>query len=420
MNINFKALVSSFLPSVKRFPYAFGLILYFIVIGSLQIVLEPVGNFPFFETNILYNQLDVLKTLGFILLIGSIGIRIAFEELSKEKDLTIPFKIHPGYDHIATLLLGLLLVVFGVLTFVFPSALLTLEIALLWFVVLLFLPYAPFIVRGDKIPDYLLFLETKNIVLGFFIFFLSGVIPLTANIVLTIIFRYDLGDHIFQLTNIVGLLVTYGFGIPYFINQLPNNGNYKKDIKQQHPFFGFLYGTLIPILLFLGLVGVFSVLASYGALLSSITIDPEFSSLQTLVANGVIGITVVPILMLSHFVLFNTLPLKTTRVLSKLLHMVVPFVAPILTLVLFTETVRAIFTEFAWDLSPLIVLNIVFAGASGYLTYLYFKNNRQILIRETYHTFLIAFLALMLLLPFTNLSALNEINDFFYGTGLIV
>jgi hypothetical protein len=99
--------------------------------------------------------------------------------------------------------------------------------------------------------------------------------------------------------------------------------------------------------------------------------------------------------------------------------MVIPFVLPILTLVLFTETVRALFTEFAWELSPLIVFNLVVAGATGYLTYLYFRNNRQILIRESYLVFIAAFVVLMVLLPFTNLSTLDIINDFVYGTGLI-
>ena len=419
MKTDFKTLLSSFLPALKRFPYAFGLIIYFLVVGSIQIMIEPTGNMPIFGNNVLFNQLDVLKTLGFIFLVGTIGIRIAFEQLILDKDLKLPFKLADWYDHLASVILGFLLVVFGVLTFIAPSSLLTLEIGLLWFIVLLFLPFAPFILKGIKIPDYLLYLETKNIILGFFVAFLSAVISLTTNIVLTIIFRIELGDGIFQLTNIVALLVTYGFGIPYFINQLPTDGNYEKDIKKQHPFFAFLYGTLIPIFVFLILIGVFTILASFGALLTSINVDPEFNALQTLVSNGIIGITIVPVLFISHFVLFNTLPLKTSRVLSKLLHMVVPFVVPILTLVLFTETVRAIFTEFAWELSPLIVFNLVFSGATGYLTYTYFKNNRQIPIRESYLVFIIAFVSLMVLLPFTNLSALDEINDFFYGTGLV-
>lgn len=419
MKTDFKTLLSSFLPALKRFPYAFGLIIYFLVIGSIQIMTEPSGNMPIFGNNVFYNQLEVLKTLGFIFLVGTIGIRIGFEQLILEKDLKLPFKLSSWYDHLASSILGLLLVVFGLLTFVSPSALLTLEIGLLWLVVVLFLPFAPFVIKGIKVPDYLLYLVTKYIVLGFFIFFLSVVISLTTNIVLTIIFRIEVGDGFFQLTNLVALIVTYGFGIPYFINQLPMQDNYDKDVKKLHPFFGFLYGTLFPVLVFLGLVTTFTALAGIGTLLSSLDVDPGFIGLQTLLTNSVVSIVIIPILVTSHFVLLYTIPFKTSRILSKLLHMVIPFVLPILTLVLFTETVRALFVEFAWELSPLIVFNLVVAGATGYLTYLYFKNNRQILIRESYLVFIAAFVVLMVLLPFTNLSTLDILNDFVYGTGLI-
>ncbi len=412
MKINFQSLLTSFLPSIKRFPYAYGLIVYFLVIGSIQILATPLS--------LLFFQLDVLKTLGFIFLVGTIGIRIAFENLIVVKDLKLPFKLQGWYDHLASGVLGLLLVIFGLLNFLAPSALLTLEIALLWLVVLFFLPFAPFIVKGIKVPDYLLFLVTKNFVLGFFIFFLAAVIPLTINILLSVVFRIEIGEALGQMTNITGLLVTYGFGIPYFINQLPVDENYEKDIKKQHPFFGFLYGTLIPINVFLGLIAVFTLLGVIGELLNSLEIDPAFGPLQTLVTNGIFGILVVPILVVGHFVFFSTLPLKATRALSKLFHLVFPFVAPILTLVLFTETARAIFTEFAWELSPLIVLNLVVASATGYLTFIYFKNKQQLPVRQYYLVFVFAVLVLMVLIPFTNLTALDEINAFFYGTGLIV
>jgi hypothetical protein len=413
MKTDFKTLLSSFLPALKRFPYAFGLIFYFLVIGSIQILATT-------QLSLLFFQLDVLKTLGFIFLVGTIGIRIAFENLITAKNLKLPFKLQGWYDHLASGVLGLLLVIFGLLNFLAPSALLTLEIALLWLVVLFFLPFAPFIVKGIKVPDYLLFLVTKNIVLGFFIFFLAAVIPLTINILLSVVFRIEIGDALQQMTNITALLVTYGFGIPYFINQLPVDGNYEKDIKKQHPFFGFLYGTLIPINVFLGLIAVFTLLGVIGELLNSLEIDPEFGPLLTLINNGIFGILVVPILVVGHFVFFSTLPLKATRALSKLFHLVFPFVAPILTLVLFTETVRAIFTEFAWELSPLIVLNLVVASATGYLTFLYFKNKQQLPVRQYYLVFVFAVLVLMVFIPFTNLTALDEINAFFYGTGLIV
>jgi hypothetical protein len=411
MKTDFKTLLSSFLPALKRFPYAFGLIIFFLVVGSIQVMIEPLGIFISFGfqgpsgagTNILYNQLEVLKTLGFIFFVGTIGIRIAFEQLITERDLKLPFKITSWFDHFASAILGITLVVFGILTFIAPTSLLTLEIGLLWFVVLLFLPFAPFVIKGIKIPDYLLYLVTKNIVLGFFIAFLSIVIPYTVSILLTIVFRIELGDRVFQLINLIALLVTYGFGIPYIINQLPSDGNYEKDIKKQHPFFGFLFGTIFPLLVFLGLLAVFTALATFGALLSTITTVPEFNSLGTLVLNSVIGISIVPILVPSHFILINTIPLKSSRALSKFLHMVVPFVLPVLTIVLFSETIRLIFTEFFWELSPLIVFNLVISGATGYLTFLYFKNNRLISVRESYLVFIFSFLLLMILLPFTNI-----------------
>ena len=414
MKINFQALLTSFLPSIKRFPYAYGLIVYFLVIGSIQILATPLS--------LLFFQLDVLKTLGFIFLVGTIGIRIAFENLIVAKDLKLPFKLQGWYDHLASGVLGLLLVIFGLLNFLAPSALLTLEIALLWLVVLFFLPFAPFVVKGIKVPDYLLFLVTKNFVLGFFIFFLAAVIPLTINILLSVVFRIEIGNALGQMTNITALLVTYGFGIPYFINQLPMDGNYEKDIKKQHPFFGFLYGTLLPINVFLGLIAVFTLLGVIGEFLNdlnTVEIGPAFEPLLTLINNGIFGILVVPILVVGHVVFFSTLPLKATRALSKLFHLVFPFVAPILTLVLFTETVRAIFTEFAWELSPLIVLNLVVASATGYLTFLYFKNKQQLPVRQYYLVFVFAVLVLMVFIPFTNLTALDDLNAFFYGTGLI-
>ena len=412
MKTDFKTLLSSFLPALKRFPYAFGLIIYFLVIGSIQILATPLS--------LLFFQLDVLKTLGFIFLVGTIGIRIAFENLITAKNLKLPFKLQGWYDHLASGVLGLLLVIFGLLNFLAPSALLTLEIALLWLVVLFFLPFAPFVVKGIKVPDYLLFLVTKNIVLGFFIFFLAAVIPLTINILLSVVFRFEIGDALGQMTNIIALLVTYGFGIPYFINQLPIDENYEKDIKKQHPLFGFLYGTLVPIIVFNLIIFVFGLLGFIGEFLNSQEGDFVIGGpVQTLITNGIFGILVVPVLVVGHVVFFSTLPLKATRALSKLFHLVFPFVAPILTLVLFSETFRAILTDIAWELSPLIVLNLVVASATGYLTFLYFKNKQQLPVRQYYLVFIFAVLVLMVFIPFTNLTALDEINALFYETGLI-
>jgi hypothetical protein len=415
MKTDFKTLLSSFLPALKRFPYAFGLIFYFLVIGSIQILATPLS--------LLFFQLDVLKTLGFIFLVGTIGIRIAFENLITAKNLKLPFKLQGWYDHLASGVLGLLLVIFGLLNFLAPSALLTLEIALLWLVVLFFLPFAPFVVKGIKVPDYLLFLVTKNIVLGFFIYFLAAVIPLTINILLGLVFRIEIGDALLQITNITALIVTYGFGIPYFINQLPIDENYEKDIKNQHPFFRFLYGTLIPVIVFNLIIGVFGLLGFIGEVLNSqenvgLTII-NLGPLQTLITNGIFGILVVPVLVVGHVVFFSTLPLKATHGLSKLFHLVFPFVAAFLTLILFSETSRAALTEFAWELSPLIVLNLVVASATGYLTFLYFKNKQQLPVRQYYLVFIFAVLVLMVFIPFTNLTALDQINALFYETGLI-
>jgi hypothetical protein len=419
MKTDFKTLLSSFLPALKRFPYAFGLIFYFLVIGSIQILATT-------QLSLLFFQLDVLKTLGFIFLVGTIGIRIAFENLITAKNLKLPFKLQGWYDHLASGVLGLLLVIFGLLNFLAPSALLTLEIALLWYLVLFFLPFAPFVVKGIKVPDYLLFLVTKNIVLGFFIFFLAAVIPLTINILLGLVFRIEIGDALLQITNITALIVTYGFGIPYFINQLPIDENYEKDIKNQHPFFRFLYGTLIPVIVFNLIIGVFGLLGFIGEVLNSqenvglnVGLTVDLGPLEPLITNGIFGILVVPVLVVGHVVFFSTLPLKATHGLSKLFHLVFPFVAAFLTLILFSETSRAALTEFAWELSPLIVLNLVVASATGYLTFLYFINKLQLPVRQYYLVFIFAVLVLMVLIPFTNLTALDAINALFYETGLI-
>jgi hypothetical protein len=72
-----------------------------------------------------------------------------------------------------------------------------------------------------------------------------------------------------------------------------------------------------------------------------------------------------------------------------------------------------------WELSPLILLNLVFTAASGYLSFIYFKNKRIVPVRAYYLTLIGALVLLMLLFPFTDLSSLRLINDFFYGTGLI-
>jgi len=284
--------------------------------------------------------------------------------------------------------------------------------------VVLFLPFAPFIIKGNNISGYLLYLLTKYITLGFFILFLAIVIPNAINIVITVVARIPLGPLSESITSILELIVTFGFGIPYFITQLPKDGKYEKNINNDHPFFRFLYGTLIPLGLFLGLLSTFTGLAAASLLLESIqgSLDPEIS---TLVANGVISLLVLPNLLFGHFFLFNSIELKSTRILSKLFHYVFPFVSPIITLVLLSETLRTIFTPLAWELSPIILLNLVFSIASAYLTFIYFKNKRVLPVRPYYLTFIIAFIMLVILLPFTDLSSLNGINDFLYGTGLI-
>ena len=433
MLLKLKVFFLSFLPMIKRFPYAFGLIVYLSVIESVQIVIGPfdisnlINNFVLGTDlegiiEVSYFRLDLLKTLGFIFLVGTIGIRIAFEQLIVREDIKLPFKLKKYYDHVASGILALLLIIFGVLVYVAPSALLTLEIGLLWLVVVLFLPFAPFVVNGVKIPEYLLYLTTRFIILSFFIVFLTSVIPFALNIVITIVARIPLGNLNLTITNIVELVVTYGFGIPYFITQLPKNGVYEKDTNKEHPFFGFLYGTLTPIGLFIGLIATFSGLAFL-----SLSLEQFASGLQdsfdptntTLVTNGVISLLVLPMLVVGHFALVNTSVLKNTRAVSKLFHYVFPFVAPILTLVLFTETLRTFFTPLLWELSPLILLNLVFTGASGYLSFIYFKNKRIVPVRAYYLTLIGAFVLLMLFFPFTDLSSLRIINDFFYGTGLI-
>jgi hypothetical protein len=237
------AFLLSFLPMIKRFPYAFGLIVYLSVIESVQIVIGPfdisnlINNFVLGTDlegiiEVSYFRLDLLKTLGFIFLVGTIGIRIAFEQLIGRDDIKLPFKLKKYYDHVASGILALLLIIFGVLVYVAPSALLTLEIGLLWLVVVLFLPFAPFVVNGVKIPEYLLYLTTRFIILSFFIVFLTNVIPIALNIVITIVARIPLGNLNLTITNIVELVVTYGFGIPYFITQLPKNGVYEKDTNK--------------------------------------------------------------------------------------------------------------------------------------------------------------------------------------------
>jgi hypothetical protein len=404
---------------MKRFPYAFGLIVYLSVVESVQIVLGPFDIFNLVEgTQVSYFRLDLLKTLGFIFLVGTIGIRIAFEQLIGREDIKLPFKLKSNYDHVASGILALLLIIFGVLVYVTPSPLLTLEIGLFWLVVVLFLPFAPFILGGVKIPEYLLYLTTRVIILGFFIAFLSVVIPNALNIIITIVARIPLGPLNSTITSIIELIVTYGFGIPYFITQLPKNGVYEKDTNKEHPFFGFLYGTIVPIALFIGLISTFGGLAASSFALEALqeSVDPEIS---TLVTNGVITLLVLPVLVVGHFALVNTSVLKNTRALSKLFHYVFPFVAPILTLVLFSETLRTFFTPLLWELSPLILLNLVFTAASGYLSFIYFKNKRIVPVRAYYLTLIGAFVLLMLLFPFTDLSSLRIINDFFYGSGLI-
>jgi hypothetical protein len=263
-----------------------------------------------------------------------------------------------------------------------------------------------------------LYLTTRVIILGFFIAFLSVVIPNALNIIITIVARIPLGPLNSTITSIIELIVTYGFGIPYFITQLPKNGVYEKDTNKEHPFFGFLYGTIVPIALFIGLISTFGGLAASSFALEALqeSVDPEIS---TLVTNGVISLLVLPVLVVGHFALVNTSVLKNTRALSKLFHYVFPFVAPILTLVLFSETLRTFFTPLLWELSPLILLNLVFTAASGYLSFIYFKNKRIVPVRAYYLTLIGAFVLLMLLFPFTDLSSLRLINDFFYGTGLI-
>jgi hypothetical protein len=405
---------------IKRFPYAFGLIVYLSVVESVQIVLGPFDIFNFLDdgTQVPYFRLDLLKTLGFIFLVGTIGIRIAFEQLIGIEDIKLPFKLKSNYDHVASGILALLLIIFGVLVYVTPSPLLTLEIGLFWLVVVLFLPFAPFILGGVKIPEYLLYLTTRVIILGFFIAFLSVVIPNALNIIITIVARIPLGPLNSTITSIIELIVTYGFGIPYFITQLPKNGVYEKDTNKEHPFFGFLYGTIVPIALFIGLISTFGGLAASSFALEALqeSVDPEIS---TLVTNGVISLLVLPVLVVGHFALVNTSVLKNTRALSKLFHYVFPFVAPILTLVLFSETLRTFFTPLVWELSPLILLNLVFTAASGYLSFIYFKNKRIVPVRAYYLTLIGAFVLLMILFPFTDLSSLRLINNFLYGTGLI-
>jgi hypothetical protein len=420
MLLKLKKFFLSFLPMIKRFPYAFGLIVYLSVVESVQIVLGPFDIFNFLDdgTQVPYFRLDLLKTLGFIFLVGTIGIRIAFEQLIGREDIKLPFKLKKYYDHVASGILALLLIIFGVLVYVAPSPLLTLEIGLLWLVVVLFLPFAPFILGGVKIPEYLLYLTTRVIILGFFIAFLAGVIPNALNIIITIVARIPLGLLDSTITRIIELIVTYGFGIPYFITQLPKNGVYEKDTNKEHPFFSFMYGTIVPIGLFIGLITTFGGLAaaSFGLETLQESVDPEF---RTLVTNGVISVLVLPMLVIGHFALVNTSVLKNTRALSKLFHYVFPFVAPILTLVLFSETLRTFFTPLVWELSPLILLNLVFTAASGYLSFIYFKNKRILPVRAYYLTLIGAFVLLMLFFPFTDLSSLRLINDFFYGTGLI-
>jgi hypothetical protein len=386
MKTDFKTLLSSFLPALKRFPYAFGLIIYFLVIGSIQII------FPFSIQE--FFRLEVLKQLGFIFLVGTIGIRIAFEQLLAEKDLKLPFKLEPWYDHLASGALGFLLVIFGVLTFITVSTLLVLEIALLWLLVVLFLPFAPFIVRGNKIPEYLLYLLTKIIVLGFFVAFLSSIIPTIISVLLQFVLRIPLGEGLFDLVNLIALFVTYVFGIPYIINQIPIDGNYEKDVKKQHPFFGFFYGTLIPINIFFSLLAAFAFLSFLGEVVDTNNFG-DFASLISV-------IFVAPLLLITHFVLLNTLPLKANRALSNLLHIVVPFVAPVFTVIIISETFRSMIFDFSWLFSSLYLFGLVVAGATAYLTFLYFKNKRVIPVRESYLVFIIALLTLITLLPFTN------------------
>jgi hypothetical protein len=419
MLLKLKTFFLSFIPMIKRFPYAFGLIVYLALIDSIQIFLGSFDIINLVEgTQPPYFRLDLLKTLGFIFLVGTIGIRIAFEQLVGREDIKLPFKIKNYYDHVASAILAVLLIIFGVLVYVAPSPLLTLEISLLWIVVVLFLPFAPFIVSGIKIPEYLLYLATKVIILSFFVGFLASIIPNALNVTISIVARIPLGPLNTTITSILELVVTYGFGIPYFITQLPKDGNYEKDTKKEHPFFGFLYGTIVPIILFIGLISTFLGLAASSLALEAFQ-DSLEPNITTLVTNGIISLLVLPVLVIGHFVLFATSVLKTTRALSKLFHYVFPYVSPVLSLVLLSETFRAFFTPLAWELSPIILLNLVFVGASSYLTFIYFKNKRVLPVRAYHLTFIIAFVILIILFPFTDLSSLRGINDFFYGTGFI-
>jgi hypothetical protein len=58
--------------------------------------------------------------------------------------------------------------------------------------------------------------------------------------------------------------------------------------------------------------------------------------------------------------------------------------------------------DFSWLFSSLYLFGLVVAGATAYLTFLYFKNKRVIPVRESYLVFIIALLTLITLLPFTN------------------
>jgi hypothetical protein len=193
---------------------------------------------------------------------------------------------------------------------------------------------------------------------------------------------------------LIALFVTYVFGIPYIINQIPIDGNYEKDVKKQHPFFGFFYGTLIPINIFFSLLAAFAFLSFLGEVVDTNNFG-DFASLISV-------IFVAPLLLITHFVLLNTLPLKANRALSNLLHIVVPFVAPVFTVIIISETFRSMIFDFSWLFSSLYLFGLVVAGATSYLTFLYFKNKRVIPVRESYLVFIIALLTLITLLPFTN------------------
>lgn len=380
INVYFKTI----LPSLKRFPYAYvamPLALIFLFVGKNLNLEEQLKFYSF-------------ASFAGLLIPISISWRIAFEQL-KGKELAW---LKPWYEHLVVGFFIVVLTALGLLTwFEIGEQIFLVESLTISLFTAVFFVFAPFIKSGEQIPEFSIWVQIKAFVLGFFVAFLAGAIPLLVVMLIAYLLRIQLfsqttADILFY----IGSFVSVTFSGMYIINQFAEGVSYKKNPDKFHWFFQFVFGTLNPLIGFFSLLGSLGTLVSLSFILSNTT--------PSLVLTGTTLVLVIPAIANGLLTLFTTVPYVKKNTLARLYHQVIPFFIPVMTLLLLGEVLRAIFSVYVWEYSTAILFNLIFTVYAGYVSIITLRNKRILPVRPTIIALLIAIVAFGFLALLTNVT----------------